>query len=76
MGQFIKTQNSFALGEVSEQFYTRDDINGLARLENMDVLSSGCLTRRSIKTNYIKTWQVLGHIKMQNYYSMPSALAR
>lgn len=46
MGQFIKTQNSFALGEVSEQFYTRDDINGLARLENMDVLSSGCLTRR------------------------------
>ncbi|MBO5833335.1 MAG: hypothetical protein J6R22_00025 [Alphaproteobacteria bacterium] len=46
MGQFIKTQNSFANGEVSSQFYATDNINGLSKLENMDVLSSGCISRR------------------------------
>lgn len=47
MTNFIKTQNSFAHGEVSPEFYTRDDINGLSCLENMDVLPGGGLTRRN-----------------------------
>ena len=47
MGNFMKTQNSFANGEVAPEFYARDDINGLARLENMDVLAGGGLTRRA-----------------------------
>ncbi len=46
MGNFIKTQNSFANGEVAPEFYAREDINGLARLENMDVISGGGLARR------------------------------
>lgn len=46
MANFIKTQNSFANGEVSPDFYARDDINGLSKLENMDVLAGGGITRR------------------------------
>ena len=47
MAEFIKTQNSFANGEVSPEFYATDNINGLSCLENMDVLSGGGLSRRS-----------------------------
>ncbi len=47
MGNFIKTQNSFADGEVAPEFYARDNINGLSRLENMDVLAGGGLKRRA-----------------------------
>ena len=46
MAEFIKTQNSFSSGEVAPEFYAKDGINGLSRLENMDVLSSGALSRR------------------------------
>lgn len=46
MGDFIKTQNSFASGQVDSEFFARDDINGLSCLENMDVMSGGGLTRR------------------------------
>lgn len=46
MGNFIKTQNMFTSGEVAPEFYARDDINGLSRMENMDVLSGGGLRRR------------------------------
>lgn len=47
MADFIKTQTSFANGEVAPEFYSRDDINGLSKLENMDVLSGGGLSRRA-----------------------------
>ncbi len=47
MPDFIKTQNSFSHGEVSTQFYAHDGLNGLSRLENMNVLSGGGLSRRS-----------------------------
>ncbi len=43
----MKTQCSFANGEVAPEFYTRDNINGLSHLENMDVLAGGGLTRRA-----------------------------
>ncbi len=46
MGNFIKTQNSFANGEVAPEFFAREDINGMSRLENMDVLTGGGLARR------------------------------
>lgn len=46
MANFIKTQNSFSNGEVSPDFYAYDNINGLAKLENMDVLPGGGLSRR------------------------------
>jgi len=46
MGDFIKTQNSFANGQVDAEFFARDDINGLSRLENMDVIAGGGLRRR------------------------------
>ncbi|MDR1337911.1 MAG: hypothetical protein LBJ73_02690 [Rickettsiales bacterium] len=46
MGNFIHTQNSFAAGEVSPEFFARESIDGLSKLENMDVLSSGALSRR------------------------------
>jgi len=46
MGNFIKTQNSFANGQIDSDFFARDDIHGLSRLENMDVISGGGLTRR------------------------------
>ena len=51
MGKFIHNQNSFALGEVSPEFFARGDMsissNGLSRLENMDVLPSGAISRRN-----------------------------
>ncbi len=46
MGTFIKTQNSFADGEVAPEFYAHDNIKGLSKLENMDVISGGGLRRR------------------------------
>lgn len=46
MSDFIKTQNSFADGEVAPEFFARDNLNGLSRLENMDVLAGGGLQRR------------------------------
>lgn len=47
MANFIKTYNSFAHGAIAPEFYARDDLGGLACLENMDVLSGGGLTRRN-----------------------------
>ena len=46
MTEFMKTQNSFADGEVSAEFFVRDNLNGLSRLENMDVIAGGGLRRR------------------------------
>ena len=46
MAEFIKTQNSFSNGEVAPEFYAHDNINGLSKLENMDVLAGGGLSRR------------------------------
>lgn len=46
MGNFLKTQNSFSAGQVDAEFFARDDINGLSRLENMDVVAGGGLSRR------------------------------
>ena len=46
MANFIKTQNSFANGEVAPEFYARDNINGLAKLQNLDVIAGGGLQRR------------------------------
>ncbi|MCM1294115.1 MAG: hypothetical protein NC311_00955 [Muribaculaceae bacterium] len=47
MANFIKTQTSFANGEVAPEFYARDSINGLSRLHNMDVLAGGGVSRRA-----------------------------
>ena len=47
MADFIKTQNSFSNGEVAPEFYANDNIKGLSKLENMDVLSGGGLSRRA-----------------------------
>lgn len=47
MVDFIKTQNSFSNGEVSPEFFANDNLSGLSKLENMDVLPGGGLTRRS-----------------------------
>ena len=46
MGNFLKTQNVFSYGEVAPEFYAINNINGVAILENMDVLHSGGLKRR------------------------------
>lgn len=46
MGNFLKTQNVFSYGEVAPEFYAINNNNGLAILENMDVLPSGALKRR------------------------------
>lgn len=46
MSNFIKTQNSFANGEVAPEFFANDEIRGLAYLENMDVVPGGGLARR------------------------------
>ncbi len=47
MSDFIKTQTSFADGEISPEFYANDNINGLSRLVNMDVMSGAGLSRRN-----------------------------
>lgn len=54
MTDFIKTQSSFANGEVSPEFYAYDNINGLSRLENMDVLPGGGLSRRDGLTGVVQ----------------------
>lgn len=46
MTNFIKTQTSFANGEVAPEFYANNNIHGLSRLHNMDVLAGGGLRRR------------------------------
>ena len=46
MGIFLKTQNIFSSGEVAPEFYSINNIHGVAKLENMDVLQSGGLKRR------------------------------
>lgn len=46
MTEFIHSQNSFANGEIAPEFYLTKNISGLSRLENMDVLSGGGVTRR------------------------------
>lgn len=46
MGNFIKTQKSFVHGEVGTNFFTNDNLNGLAHMENLDVLPGGGLKRR------------------------------
>ena len=55
MGNFIYTQNSFASGEVSSEFFARENLNGLSKLENMDVISSGALSRRRGLMNVSET---------------------
>jgi hypothetical protein len=47
MGNFIKTQTSFANGEVSPNFFANSDIHGLAYMENMDVIPGGGIARRA-----------------------------
>ena len=47
MSNFLKTQNIFSCGEVSPEFYAQNNIHGVAKLENMDVLQSGGLKRRA-----------------------------
>ena len=46
MVDFIKTQNTFLNGAVAPEFFANDNLAGLARLENMDVLAGGGITRR------------------------------
>lgn len=46
MTEFIHTQNSFANGEIAPEFYLNKNINGLSKLENIDVMDGGGLTRR------------------------------
>ncbi len=51
MGRFIKTQSNFSSGEISKFAHVRNDlknvINGVSKLQNMDVLVSGGIRRRS-----------------------------
>lgn len=47
MVNFIKTQKSFADGEVSINFVENENIHGLAYMENFDVCSGGGLVRRA-----------------------------
>ncbi len=46
MTNFIKTQSSFINGEVAPEFFLNDNINGLAKLENADVVAGGGIKRR------------------------------
>ncbi len=46
MGKFLFTQNSFEKGEISPEFFSRENVQGLSKMENMDVLAGGGLTRR------------------------------
>jgi len=58
MVDFIKTQNTFANGEVAPEFFAHDNLSGLSKLENMDVLPGGGLSRRyglSKKADLLKT---------------------
>jgi hypothetical protein len=46
MGNFLKTQYAFSNGEIAPEFYATNNVSGVAKLENMDVLQSGGLKRR------------------------------
>ena len=46
MVNFIKTQKSFADGEVSMNFFENENLHGLAYMENFDVCGGGGLVRR------------------------------
>ena len=46
MGNFLKTQNVFSDGEIAPEFYSINNVHGVASLENVDVLQSGGLKRR------------------------------
>lgn len=46
MGKFIKTQYAFSSGEINPEFYAANNLFGVSKLENMDVLESGGLKRR------------------------------
>lgn len=46
MGDFLYTQNVFSCGEISPEFYAINNIHGVSKLENIDVLQSGGLKRR------------------------------
>ena len=46
MGNFLQTQNIFSCGEVAPDFYAINNMHGVSKLENMDVLPSGGLKRR------------------------------
>ena len=46
MGSFLKTQNAFSNGEVAPDFYAMNNVSGVSKLENVDVLQSGGLKRR------------------------------
>ena len=47
MVNFLKTQNAFGGGEVSSEFYAKNNSDCLSKLENVDVLESGGLKRRA-----------------------------
>ncbi|MGN0917282.1 MAG: hypothetical protein ACI4NZ_03690, partial [Candidatus Enterousia sp.] len=47
MGNFVKTINSFANGDIAPEFYTHDNLSGLSALINMDVIAGGGLRRRA-----------------------------
>ena len=46
MGNFVKTEKSFADGEVSINFFENDNLHGLGLMENFDVCAGGGLVRR------------------------------
>ena len=46
MGNFTRTQKSFADGEVTINFFENDNIHGVAHLENFDVCAGGGIVRR------------------------------
>ncbi len=47
MGNFLQTQNIFSCGEVAPDFYAINNMHGVSKLENMNVLQSGALKRRN-----------------------------
>lgn len=47
MGNFIKTQKSFADGEVAINFCANPQLNSLAYMANFDVVAGGALSRRA-----------------------------
>ena len=47
MGNFIKTQTSFANGEVSPNFFANGDLHGLGYMKNFDIIPGGGLKRRA-----------------------------
>ena len=47
MGNFLKTQYVFSSGEIAPEFYATNNVFGVSKLENMDVLQSGGVKRRA-----------------------------